>query len=80
MSSDRVHHRGYKCSGIQYCEYAHKDILSVYEAFDRVELKNIDQLRQMSSHPHVSLPIDERIRENTERLDNKFLMFKVNIL
>ena len=56
------------CSGIQYCEYAHQDVIRACESYDRVELKNINQLRLKSSRPHASLSIDERIKENTEKL------------
>ncbi len=63
-----MYHRAYKCSGIQHCEFAHSDVLRTCIAYDRVKLENINELRKKSSRPHFSLPIDERIKQNTEGL------------
>jgi len=44
-------------------------------AYDRVKLENINDLQKKSSHPHFSLPIDERIKQNTEALVLLYIYF-----
>jgi hypothetical protein len=67
-NDSKVYHRAYKCSGIQHCEYAHPDVLRTCMAYDQVKLESINELRKKSSRPHFSLPIDEKIKQNTEGL------------
>ena len=64
----RAYHRSFKCTGIQHCEYAHPDVLCICEAYDRVNPQNINDLRQKSSRPHIALPIEEKIKQTTEKL------------
>ncbi|KAH8591879.1 hypothetical protein B0O99DRAFT_674900 [Bisporella sp. PMI_857] len=48
-NNHQAHHLSYTCSGIKYCEFAHKDVLRICSAYDDVKLTNINNLQQYAS-------------------------------
>jgi hypothetical protein len=60
------YHRFYQCSGIKHCQYAHPDILRVRDAYGRVKLENINDLRRNSSQPSYVKSVETRIKRHTE--------------
>ncbi|KAN0068227.1 hypothetical protein V8E54_013797 [Elaphomyces granulatus] len=65
----KAYHQSFICSGIQHCQYVHQDVLASCEAYDKVDPNRLNDLRQRAGRPHISLPVEERIKEHTERVD-----------
>ena len=65
--SGKAFHQAFKCSGNRHCEHAHKDILRICPAYDRVKLESINDLRKRSSRPHQAVEINEKLKQSTEK-------------
>jgi hypothetical protein len=65
----KAYHQSFICSGIQHCQYVHQDALASCEAYDKVDPNRLNDLRQRAGRPPISLPVEERIKEHTERFD-----------
>lgn len=63
----KAFHQLYKCTEIHHCKYAHMNILHSCKAYDKIKIKDINQLQQHFSHSFFNASVDERILKHTEK-------------
>jgi len=59
-------HMRFICSGIKYCEYYHPDILNEKNAYNRVDVEHISDLRQKVITALENQTPEERLHRATE--------------
>ena len=66
--TSKAYYKLFKYTKIQHYEYIHLNILCICKAYNQVNPKNINNLWQKLSHPHIALSIKEKIKQTTEKL------------